>query len=141
MPSCFSRVRLFGTPWTTAYQAPLSIGFSRQEYWSNGLSCPPPGDLPNPGIKPVSPVSPALQVGSLPLNHWGSLQQKHMSAQTPQCALQAHRKRALHCCLASGLNPTPVTHSEESPGGWHLLQLHQHSPGGPFPSHIACPGL
>ena len=50
------------TPQTVALQAPLSMGFSRQEYWS-GLSCPPPGDLPNPGIKPRSP---ALQVDSLP---------------------------------------------------------------------------
>ena len=46
----FSRVQLFTTPWTVAHQAPLSMGFSRQEYWS-GLPCPPPGDLPNPGIK------------------------------------------------------------------------------------------
>ena len=48
-------VRLFVTPWTTACQAPLSIEFSRQEYWS-GLPCPPPGDLPDPGIEPVSPA-------------------------------------------------------------------------------------
>ena len=47
------------TPWTVAYQAPLSMGFSRQEYWS-GLSCPPPGDLTNPGIQPLSFKSPAL---------------------------------------------------------------------------------
>ena len=52
--SRFSRVRLFVTPWTVACQAPLSKGFSKQEYWS-GLPCAPPGDLPHPGIKPVSP--------------------------------------------------------------------------------------
>ena len=46
------------TPWTVAHQAPLSMEFSRQEYWS-GLPCPPPGDLPDPGIKPRFP---ALQV-------------------------------------------------------------------------------
>ena len=46
--------RLFETPWTVAYQGPLSMGFSRQEYWS-GLPFPSPGDLPNPGIKPGSP--------------------------------------------------------------------------------------
>ena len=57
-----SRVRLFGTPWTVAYQAPLSVGFSRQEYWS-GLPFPSPGDLPNPGIEPGSPV---LQADALP---------------------------------------------------------------------------
>ena len=51
-----SRVRLFATPWTVAYHAPLSIGFSRQEYWS-GLPFPSPEDLPNPGIKPRFPTS------------------------------------------------------------------------------------
>ena len=50
-----SRGRLFVTPWTVACQAPPSMGFSRQEYWS-GLPFPSPGDLPNPGIEPGSPV-------------------------------------------------------------------------------------
>ena len=50
-----SRVRLFATPWTVAYQASLSMGFSRQEYWS-GLLFPSPGDIPNPGIEPGSPA-------------------------------------------------------------------------------------
>ena len=50
-----SRVRLFATLWTVAYQAPLSMGFSRQEYWS-GLPFPSPGDLPNPGLEPGSPT-------------------------------------------------------------------------------------
>ena len=57
-----SHVQLFVTPWTVAYQAPLSIGFSRQDYWS-GLPFPSPGDLPNPGIESMSP---ALQTGTLP---------------------------------------------------------------------------
>ena len=56
-----SRVRLFATPWTVARQAPLSMGFSRQEYWS-GLPFPSPGDLLDPGIKPTSP---ALQTDAL----------------------------------------------------------------------------
>ena len=60
--------RLFGTPWTVACQAPLSMGFSRHEYWS-GLPFPSPGHLPNPGIKPKSP---ALHAVSLPLRHQGS---------------------------------------------------------------------
>ena len=47
------------TPWTVVHQAPLSMGFSRQEYWS-GLSCPPPGELPDPGIKTAPLVAPAL---------------------------------------------------------------------------------
>ena len=53
---------LFVTPWTAARQAPPSMGFSRQEYWS-GLPFPPPGDLPNPGIEPESPAFPALAGG------------------------------------------------------------------------------
>ena len=59
MLSCFSRVLLFVTPWTVAHQFPLSVGFSRRKYWS-GLPCPPPRDLPDPGIKPASLMSPAL---------------------------------------------------------------------------------
>ena len=57
-----SRVRLFATPWTVAHHAPLSMGFSRQEYWS-GLPFPSPEDLPYPGIEPTSPMSPALAGG------------------------------------------------------------------------------
>ena len=64
----FSRVQVFGTPWTITGQAALFMGFSRQEYWS-GLPFPPPGDPPNPGIEPVSP---ALAGDSLPLPHLGS---------------------------------------------------------------------
>ena len=59
---------LFVTPWTVACQAPLSMGFSRQEYWS-GWPFPSPGDLPNPGIEPGSP---ALQADSLPSELQGS---------------------------------------------------------------------
>ena len=57
--SRFSCVWLFATPWTVALLLPLSMGFSRQEYWS-GLPCPPPGDLLNPGTEPMSLMSPAL---------------------------------------------------------------------------------
>ena len=64
-----SRVRLFATPWTVAYQAPPSVGFSRQEWWS-GLPFPSPGDLPNPGIEPGSP---ALQADALPSEPPGKL--------------------------------------------------------------------
>ena len=53
-----SRVRLFATPWTVAHQAPPSMGFPRQEYWS-GLPFPPPGDLPDPGTETASLESPA----------------------------------------------------------------------------------
>ena len=59
------RVRLFATPWTAAYLAPLSMGFSRQEYWS-GVPFPSPADLPDPGIKPMSPAWQAI------LYHWAT---------------------------------------------------------------------
>ena len=59
------------TPWTVAHQAPLSMGFFRQEYWSQ-LPFSSPGDLPDPGIEPASPVAPTLQVESLLLSHLGN---------------------------------------------------------------------
>ena len=55
MSSCFSHVLFFATLWTVVYQAPLSMGFSKQEYWS-GLPFPSPEDLPDPGIEPWSPT-------------------------------------------------------------------------------------
>ena len=75
MLSCFSHVWLFATLWTVAHQDPLSMAFSRQEYWSE-LSCPPQRDISNSKIKPVSPEAPVLQVDSLPLSHRGSPDQK-----------------------------------------------------------------
>ena len=69
--SHFSHVWLFETLWTVACQAPLSMRVSGQEYWSE-LPCPPPEDLHNPGVKPTSPSSSALQADSLLLSHWGS---------------------------------------------------------------------
>ena len=62
MLSCFSHIWLFATLWTAAHRASLSMGFSRQEYWS-GLPCLPPGDLPDPGVKPVSLASTAFAGG------------------------------------------------------------------------------
>ena len=62
------QLRLTLTLWTVVHQAPLSMGCSRQEYWS-GLPCPPPGDLPDPVIKSASPVAPELQAISLSLSH------------------------------------------------------------------------
>ena len=63
-----SCVGLFATPWTIAHQAPVSMEFSRQEYWS-GLPFPSPGDLPDPGIEPGSP---ALEADALPSEPQGS---------------------------------------------------------------------
>ena len=70
-----SRAQLFVTPWTVAYQAPPSMGFSRQEYWS-GLPFPSPGDLPHPGIEPGSP---ALRADALPSEPPGKLSVKSLS--------------------------------------------------------------
>ena len=66
MLNCFSQVWLFVTLWAIACQAPLSMGFSRQEYWG-GLVRPPPGDLLDSGLEPMSLTSPSLAGGSLPL--------------------------------------------------------------------------
>ena len=66
-----SHVRLFVPLWSVAHQAPLSMGYSRQEYWS-GLPFPPLGYLPDPGMEPLSPMSPALQADSLPVRLPGS---------------------------------------------------------------------
>ena len=62
-----SHVQLFATPWTVAHQASLSMGFSRQEYWS-GLPFPSPGDLPDPETKPRSPALQADTLTSEPLD-------------------------------------------------------------------------
>ena len=70
-----SRVRLFVAPWTVAYQTPLSMGFSRQEYWS-GLPFPSPGDLPDPGIKPWPPAFQADTLNSEPPGNWTELNAK-----------------------------------------------------------------
>ena len=74
-----SRVQLFVTPWTIAYQAPLSMGFSRQEYWS-GVPFPSPGDLPNPGIESRSP---ALEADALPSEPPGKPKRDVFMAFTP----------------------------------------------------------
>ena len=76
MLSSFSHIQLFATLWTVARQAPLSMGFSRQEYWT-GLPCSPPGDLPDPGIKP------ALQADSLPAEPQGKTKVGNMEMGTP----------------------------------------------------------
>ena len=67
---------------TVSCLAPLSMGFSRQEYW-NGLPCSPPGDLPDPGMEATFPVVSALQVDSLPLSHQGSLVNRYILKDSP----------------------------------------------------------
>ena len=76
MVSGFSHVQLFANLWTVTHQAPLSMRFSRQEYWRR-LPCLPPGDLPDPGIKPWSRMSPVL-ADSLPLSHLESPSGAHL---------------------------------------------------------------
>ena len=71
VPSCFSHVPLFATLWIVAHQALLSIGSPSQEYWG-GLQFSSSGDIPDPGIKLMSPVAPVLLVDSLLLSHQGS---------------------------------------------------------------------
>ena len=72
----FSCVWFFATLWTVACQASLSMGFSKQEYWS-GLPCPPAGDLPDPEIEPASPATSTSQADSLPLRPQGNPSQKY----------------------------------------------------------------
>ena len=108
-----SRVQLFVTLWTAACQAPLSMGFSRQEYWS-GLPCPPPGDLPDPGIKPASPASSTSQVGSLPLSHRVSLNQLQVYIYPlpfgPLYHLPPHPSRSSQSTELSSLHYTAASH-------------------------------
>ena len=88
--SYFSPVQLCATVWISACQAPLSMGFSRQEYWS-GLPYFPPGDLPDPGSEPESPMSNLRwQAGSLPLAPPGKSQRERYlgSAEAPACSTQ-----------------------------------------------------
>ena len=84
------------TPWTVAHQAPLSMGFSRQKYWS-GLPCPPPGGLPNSGIKPRSP---ALQADSLPSEPPGK--PRWLYGKEPSCRCRKCRR---HEFPMSGRSP------------------------------------
>ena len=98
----------FATPWTVAHQAPLPMGFPRQEHWS-GLPFPSPGDFPNPGIKPVSP---ALQVDSLPLSH-----HRHDSG------ILAIKKNKTMPFAATGMNPEIIILSEERQEGKDKYQM------------------
>ena len=96
MLSHFSCVQLFVTPWTVAHQAPLSMGFSRQEYWS-GLPFPSPGNLPDPGIKPGSP---ALQADSLPFEPSGkTYTNTHTHIHT-----HTHTHTYIYICIYSALS-------------------------------------
>ena len=88
-----SGVQLFATPWTVAHQAPLSMGFSRQECWS-GLPFTPPENVPDPGIEPMSP---ALQADSLSLSHQGRSLESI-------CPLPQNFAQKWKICQSSGFN-------------------------------------
>ena len=110
--SHFSRIRLCATLWTIACQVPLSMGFSSQEYWS-GLSCLPPGDLPNPGIKPVSLMSPAL-AGRLFTTRatWEAYTHTHTHTHT-----HIHTHTHTRTCTHTHVRARTHTHAHTH-GGW-----------------------
>ena len=138
-----SRVWLFVTPWTVALQAPLSMGFSRQEYLS-GLPFPSPGDLPDSGIEPASPVSLALQASSLPLSpcysrmdpesnrtdllmKWGLW--RHTRTRRDAACEHNHEGRSDALCT-SQKRPTMASKSPEARReGWNKIFLPQCSDG------------
>ena len=101
-----SRVWLFATPWTAAHQAPPSMGFSRQEYWS-GLPFPSSGDLPDPGIKPTSPALQADALTSEPSYLYG-LSQKNQDPQFIQFKKSCNLKLSQHMKL--GILPYTFIH-------------------------------
>ena len=102
MLSCYSHVQLFSNPGTGAHQAPLSTGFPQQEYWS-GLPCPSPGDLPDPGIKPMSLTSPAL--GGRFFTTTATWE-----ASTVVFICSSHYCCVSHSVLSDSATPCPVAH-------------------------------
>ena len=118
-PGCsLSPARVSATPRTAAHQAPPSLGFSRQEYWS-GLPFPPPGDLPDPGIEPRPPVCPALQVDSLPRGHRESPYILFLSSHVrPQTQKAETPNQLVHFFLVK-LNESS---NQDVPTPAHLLQ-------------------
>ena len=102
-----SCVQLFATPWTVACKDPLSMGFSRQEYWS-GCPFSSPGDLPNPGIEPRSP---ALQVDSFQLIHKGSSRMLEWVAYPFSRDLPHPRIEPVSSALHANSLPTKLSHN------------------------------
>ena len=116
MLSDFSCVRLCSTLWTVACQAPLSMGFSRQEYWS-GLPRPPPGDLPDPGIKPASLMSPILAGGLFTTSAtWEILGSFQIYCRWPILLCKKDKNSDISVCRNKSRNPhhTPRTCREFS---------------------------
>ena len=107
--SRFSLIWLCETPEMAAHQVRVPMGFSRQEYWS-GLPCPAPGDIPTPGIKPASPVAPAFQADSLPLNQ--SYYSVQFSCSVVSNSMWPHESQHARPPCPS---PTPGVHSDSLP--------------------------
>ena len=106
-------VWFFATPWTAACQSPVSMGFFQQEYWS-GLPSPPPGDLPNPGIKPMSPTSPTLQADSLLLSHQGSPLELPYDPAIPLVGIYLKEMKSLSWrCLSYNVHGSIIHKSQE----------------------------
>ena len=134
-----SRVRLFATLWTVARQAPLSMGFPRQEYWS-GFPFLSPGDLPDPRIEPRSP---AWKEDSLPLSHQGSHNFCYTEGNTSKTLLWARNLlllglrlecRSQHSWLQPSRNPSPPAWV---PAQQQAQALASHFPAGAVPSQNA----
>ena len=134
--SVVSHAQLFATPWTVAHQAPLSMGFSRQECWS-GLPFPPPGDLPNAGIELAFPASLALQTDSLLLNHQRSSTfglfiskascgsyQGFLCSASPDVYLASWRRFLMHTVEVLHLNFLPAANCSQT-SQWNALSLPQ----------------
>ena len=120
-----SRVQLSATPCTVACQAPLSIGFFRQEYW-NEMPFPPPGDIPNPGIKPMSPEPPAL-AGRLfttepPVSSVQLLSRVQLFATPWFAALQASWSSLTLMSIELVMPSNHLILSSPSPPAFHLSQ-------------------
>ena len=102
MLSCFSCVQVCATVRTAAHQAPLSMGFSRQENWS-GLLCPPPESLPNPRIQPASLMSPALAGGFFTTS---------ATWETCSCVYQSQNNYSVYIVRKKAINPFLVLHRQ-----------------------------
>ena len=141
--SRFSHIRLCTTLWTIACQAPLLMGFSRQEYWS-GLPCPPPGDPPDPGIEPASLMSLALAGGffttsanwEAPLISYSLLISVQSEEIQPTTTLRNPTSFSLTCQQQETQinNPSCFKHLLDRLAGNHGLPASSYFTGGPSES-------
>ena len=124
--SWFSHVQLFSTPWTAAHQVSMSMESSRQEYWSE-LPCPPPGDLSDPGLEPISPASPAspaLQTDSFttepPRSPYSPISVHNSLSKVPEHAGSkvGNTHKMLQYKHPLWVSPSPETGSQEVVSAW-----------------------